>query len=44
MIDSAALRMVLWMLTGWLERQEREVVAYLSKKTDSYVTSSVLSV
>ena len=29
MIDPAALHMVLSVLTGWLDRREREVVAYL---------------
>ena len=29
MIDPAALRMVLCVLTGWLDRRERETVAYL---------------
>ena len=29
MIDPAALHMVLAVLTGWLDRREREVVAYL---------------
>ena len=29
MIDSAALQMVLGVLTGWLDRREREAVAYL---------------
>jgi hypothetical protein len=28
-IDSAALQMVLSVLTGWLDRREREAVAYL---------------
>jgi hypothetical protein len=28
-IDPAALQMVLGVLTGWLDRREREVVAYL---------------
>jgi hypothetical protein len=28
-IDPAALQMVLCVLTGWLERREREAVAYL---------------
>ena len=29
MIDPAALQMVLGVLTGWLDRREREAVAYL---------------
>ena len=29
MIDPAALQMVLLVLTGWLDRREREAVAYL---------------
>ena len=29
MIDFAALQLVLSVLTGWLDRREREVVAYL---------------
>ena len=29
MIDPAALQMVLCVLTGWLDRREREAVAYL---------------
>ena len=29
MIDPTALRMVLGVLTGWLERREREAIAYL---------------
>ena len=29
MIDPAALQMVLGVLTGWLERRERETIAYL---------------
>ena len=29
MIDPAALQMVLMALTGWLDRQERQAVAYL---------------
>ena len=29
MIEPAALQMVLLVLTGWLERREREAVAYL---------------
>ena len=29
MIDPAALQMVMGVLTGWLERREREAVAYL---------------
>ena len=29
MIDRAALQMVLGVLTGWLERREREAIAYL---------------
>ena len=29
MIDPAALQMVLRVLTGWLERREREAIAYL---------------
>ena len=29
MIDPAALQMVLCVLTGWLERREREAIAYL---------------
>ena len=29
MIDPAALQMVLYVLTGWLDRREREAVAYL---------------
>jgi hypothetical protein len=28
-IDPTALQMVLYVLTGWLERQEREAIAYL---------------
>jgi hypothetical protein len=28
-IDASALQMVLLVLTGWLERREREAVAYL---------------
>jgi hypothetical protein len=28
-IDAAALQMVLFVLTGWLDRREREAVAYL---------------
>jgi hypothetical protein len=28
-IDSAALQMVLSVLTGWLDRREREAIAYL---------------
>jgi hypothetical protein len=28
-IDPAALQMVLGVLTGWLDRREREAVAYL---------------
>jgi hypothetical protein len=28
-IDPAARQMVLYMLTGWLDRQEREAIAYL---------------
>jgi hypothetical protein len=28
-IDPAALQMVLCVLTGWLERREREAIAYL---------------
>ena len=29
MIDFAALQMVLGVLTGWLDRREREAIAYL---------------
>ena len=29
MIDPAALQMVLGVLTGWLDRREREAIAYL---------------
>lgn len=29
MIDPSALQMVLLVLTGWLERREREALAYL---------------
>ena len=29
MIDPATLQMVLGVLTGWLDRREREVIAYL---------------
>ena len=29
MIDPVALQMVLGVLTGWLERREREAIAYL---------------
>ena len=29
MIDAAALQMVLGVLTGWLDRREREAIAYL---------------
>ena len=28
-IDLGALQIVLWVLTGWLDRQEREAIAYL---------------
>jgi len=28
-IDPSVLRLVLLILTGWLERREREVIAYL---------------
>jgi hypothetical protein len=27
--DLGALQIVLWVLTGWLDRQEREAIAYL---------------
>ena len=29
MIDASALQMLLMVLTGWLERREREALAYL---------------
>ena len=29
MIDPSALRLLLMVLTGWLERREREAIAYL---------------
>ena len=29
MIDAVALQMVLGVLTGWLDRREREAIAYL---------------
>ena len=29
MIDLSALQLLLMVLTGWLERREREVIAYL---------------
>jgi putative transposase len=32
-IDTAALQMVLCVLTGWLDRREREAVAYLIEET-----------
>jgi hypothetical protein len=32
-IDFAARRMVLGVLTGWLERRERETIAYLIEET-----------
>jgi hypothetical protein len=35
-IDFVALQMVLSVLTGWLDRREREVVAYLLRRTGSY--------
>jgi hypothetical protein len=31
-IDSSALRMMLLVLTGWLERREREAIAYLTEE------------
>jgi hypothetical protein len=34
--------MVLWVLTGWLDRREREAVAYLVEETDFCVASSAL--
>ena len=32
MIDFAALQMVLGVLTGWLDRREREAIAYLTEE------------
>ena len=32
MIDPAALQMVLGVLTGWLDRREREAIAYLAEE------------
>ena len=29
MIDPAALQIVLWVLTGWLDHREREAITYL---------------
>jgi hypothetical protein len=34
-IDPAALQMVLSVVTGWLERRERETMAYLIEETGS---------
>jgi hypothetical protein len=31
-IDASALHMVLAVLTGWLDRQERQVIAYLMEE------------
>jgi hypothetical protein len=39
-IDLAALQMVVGVLTGWLERREREAVAYLIEETGSCGVSS----
>ena len=39
MIAPAALQMVLCVLTGWLERREREAIAYLIEENGSSVTS-----
>jgi hypothetical protein len=39
-IDSAALQMVLSVLTGWLDRREREAVAYLIEENRSKRTGS----
>ena len=35
MTDPVALRMVLGALTGWLDRREREAIAYLIEETGS---------
>ena len=32
MIDASALHMVLAVLTGWLDRQERQALAYLMEE------------
>ena len=32
MIDASALHMVLAVLTGWLDRQERQAIAYLMEE------------
>ncbi len=42
MIDPAALQIVLGVLTRWLERREREAIAYLIEKTASCGASSGL--
>jgi hypothetical protein len=34
-IDPAALQMVLCVLTGWLDRREREAITYFLKKIGS---------
>ena len=39
MIDPAALRILLRVLTGWLDRREREAVAYLIERTGSCAVS-----
>jgi hypothetical protein len=40
-IDPSALQMLLLMLTGWLERREREALTYLIEGTASCAGSSV---
>ena len=35
MIDPATLQMVLGVLTGWLDRREREAIAYLIEENRS---------
>ena len=42
MIDPVALQIVLGVLTGWLDRQEREAIAYLIEA--DYVTGEQLVV
>ena len=41
MIDVAVVHMVLGALTGWLERRERQAIAYLIGRTASYGVSWV---
>ena len=43
MIDASALQMVLVVLTGWLDRQERQALAYLMEENRSFDGSWVPS-